>query len=102
MTIGVSTYCSWATMARPMAMMAATMPSVPAPPIVVQLPVAVVAAVLVRRRSTPSRTCCPSQTRTSVCLPAVMVGQLPERGAVDVGVPAQRAAANVVNRRRTP
>ena len=46
----------------------------------VQLPVAVTATLLVRRPSTYWRTCCPSQTRTSVCQPAVMVGPLPEAG----------------------
>jgi hypothetical protein len=92
---------SWATMARPMAMMAATMPSVP--------PTDSGPAARGGGRSGVGaqainawRTCCPSQTRTSVCLSAVMVGQLLEAGLFDVGVPAQRAAANVVNRRRPP
>jgi hypothetical protein len=46
----------------------------------VQPPMAVAATVLVRRPSTYWRTCCPSQTRSSVCQPAVMVGPLPEEG----------------------
>jgi hypothetical protein len=44
---------------------------------------------------------CPPQARVTVRQPGVMVATATDE-AVDVGVPAQRAAANVVNRRRTP
>ena len=58
--------------------------------------VAVVAVAPVRRTS------CPPQARVSVRQPGVTGWDRYRKEAVDVGVPAQRAAANIVNQRRMP
>jgi hypothetical protein len=58
--------------------------------------VAVVAVAPVRRTS------CPPQARVSMRQPGVTGWDRYRKEAVDVGVPAQRAAANIVNQRRMP
>jgi hypothetical protein len=52
--------------------------------------------VLVRRPSTHWRTCCPSQTRTSVCQPAVMSGPLLDEGLLTLACRLQSLPEEVI------